>query len=531
MSDAQLQPATTLGWDTSLLVGLLPASLVRRACEGRGGTPEELLQCVDDAFVGMNTQVFAVAEEEPVNKAAAAAAAALAAAQASIAKDAPKAAAHQQRGNAFVRKGAKSRKANVAARAAYSEALLYCGEAAVRAVLHSNRSLVRLRLGDAAGALADAREGVALDPGYEKAPKRLEKALAAMKSSVEEIDDEEEEAAAAPEEGGGAVKWAEGRGARDSGRCMLAAEGADIVAGCSVLGQAPAAAALRPEAWRTHCHWCLRAVVSGAPFCCGGCAHVQYCGAACRAAAAEEHGAECGRAEFALLPPTTVCAMRLNRKSKGDKTAAGLELRRALAPMATHGDELDGFELLGHCVQAAAACRLPPALLESEKMEPADALRLCLLTQFNAVALGGVGIAIDNRDGGGQVEEVEQQSHAVALYTRVALANHCCEPSALLRFRGRDAELVALRGLSGGEEISLSYGPTVGRQARPERRQVLQRRWCFECRCVACSRPDSTQVDLERMRCRAEASMLDQAARQAVVGGDWGAAGEKAEAR
>ena len=79
-----------------------------------------------------------------------------------------------------------------------------------------------------------------------------------------------------------------------------------------------------------------------------------------------------------------------------------------------------------------------------------------------------------------------------ALYRHASLLNHSCDPNAAVSFEGNRLTVRAVKRVSGGSELTLSYGPQKGETRTAERRKWLWERYAFLCNCTAC-----TEVSLQ----------------------------------
>jgi len=87
---------------------------------------------------------------------------------------------------------------------------------------------------------------------------------------------------------------------------------------------------------------------------------------------------------------------------------------------------------------------------------------------------------------------------AQALFVRASLFNHSCSPNVARVQRGRCADFYALRDVSEGEALCISYGDP--REPPPFRRGRLRARFGFMCACARCDTgvqlPDMCQKHL-----------------------------------
>jgi hypothetical protein len=121
---------------------------------------------------------------------------------------------------------------------------------------------------------------------------------------------------------------------------------------------------------------------------------------------------------------------------------------------------------------------------------------------------------------------VEQQRQGFALFLRASCVNHSCSPNATIRYVQDDhafkrersqrdileasrIEVIPLRSIAAGEEITICYGPSYGIHSYNTRHECLMTQYLFYCRCKACedelrsqqlmveSSPGSTAKDID----------------------------------
>jgi len=83
--------------------------------------------------------------------------------------------------------------------------------------------------------------------------------------------------------------------------------------------------------------------------------------------------------------------------------------------------------------------------------------------------------------------------HAIAghtLDTFTALLNHSCDPNARLISEGAELRVRALKDISAGEELTISYGPDISDYSNPSdyegRQRYLRANYGFDCTCRVC---------------------------------------------
>lgn len=105
---------------------------------------------------------------------------------------------------------------------------------------------------------------------------------------------------------------------------------------------------------------------------------------------------------------------------------------------------------------------------------------------------------------------VEQRRVCIAVFLLASSMNHSCEPNCCLKYsikqmykdyalsEGYQLEIVALRDIRAGEELTVSYGVIAGRDSCEHRNEVLRRQYLFDCRCSACLRNGNTNLRADR---------------------------------
>ena len=71
----------------------------------------------------------------------------------------------------------------------------------------------------------------------------------------------------------------------------------------------------------------------------------------------------------------------------------------------------------------------------------------------------------------------------------LALANHSCNPNAVVVFDGRSVGLLALEPIGNGEQVFISYITTT--EDRTSRQRDLKQRYFFDCQCERCREDES----------------------------------------
>ena len=99
----------------------------------------------------------------------------------------------------------------------------------------------------------------------------------------------------------------------------------------------------------------------------------------------------------------------------------------------------------------------------------------------------------------------QEESIGKALYSVESGINHSCKPNSLVSYDGCTLFLRATEPIENGTEVTHTYGPTISRGGREERRDELRTRYFFECECRGCQEdlsPSSpTSVSPGAFRC------------------------------
>ena len=91
-------------------------------------------------------------------------------------------------------------------------------------------------------------------------------------------------------------------------------------------------------------------------------------------------------------------------------------------------------------------------------------------------------------------------SGEAALFEHVACANHSCRPNAAIRLDGDELRFVALRSVSEGEEVTISYVHDDVLFMPVKLRRKFLRAWDFVCLCPRCDADTSDLKAWERIR-------------------------------
>lgn len=93
------------------------------------------------------------------------------------------------------------------------------------------------------------------------------------------------------------------------------------------------------------------------------------------------------------------------------------------------------------------------------------------------------------------VRTIYTKDLGIGLMHTFSLLNHSCKPNAYIDFNGMGARLFALRPISAGEAIRITYGPLAGRESLEERQHFLKLNYSFKCACHSCTLGDTMISD------------------------------------
>ncbi|KAG6547758.1 hypothetical protein Mapa_010571 [Marchantia paleacea] len=313
----------------------------------------------------------------------------------------------------------------------------------------------------------------------------------------------------------------------------------------------------------THCHYCFE-VLPVDPVGCYGCAIPTYCSDLCRDQATAmpgtpsptldgnhrteekiskrppfkvhgEHVHECGGCAWsAVLPTEAVLAARILFRStltaeildndsspkvtgdiphKGERAdrQAYLTRTRMIESLCSNFDKLSSndkleMHVLGVIVARCIQQSTKSFMVHGTKSAAEVASKLVLLiaqTRVNAMAIYRMSSpeADMNSTTDMALCTVEQVKVAQGLFLLGSSLNHSCVPNVHASFKLRCLFVQSVSAISAGSSLELCYGPQVGHMSHMERKNTLQERYCFTCKCSACARLSSSDLFLRSFRC------------------------------
>lgn len=85
---------------------------------------------------------------------------------------------------------------------------------------------------------------------------------------------------------------------------------------------------------------------------------------------------------------------------------------------------------------------------------------------------------------------------ATALFPRIAILNHSCDPNIRNGFDGNALTIKATRHIRCGEEIFNGYCPSYRLLETAKRRQLLKEQYSFDCDCSVCELNDGVVLEV-----------------------------------
>lgn len=89
---------------------------------------------------------------------------------------------------------------------------------------------------------------------------------------------------------------------------------------------------------------------------------------------------------------------------------------------------------------------------------------------------------------------IDSQRIFTAIFPRISMFNHSCDPNIRNRFNGSELMVYARRAIRDGDEIFNCYGPNNKLNCRQERQELLNQQYHFECNCFSCNGSDEDYV-------------------------------------
>ena len=269
---------------------------------------------------------------------------------------------------------------------------------------------------------------------------------------------------------------------------------------------------------------------------------VQFCSGSCRAAAASQHGPECGLLERLLqldIGPMALLSFRLVAAA-GPARLRQQRLERSdfsgSSDVAPPGNPLDAARcLVGHTDRRSVADlfrRTATAVCLACLLYSRSARRIPLAQDRNQngtsarkdVSHNWECAVEENSSNDDDLEETaagllhylqslpcnahevseqvqlhqsaELREVGAAVYPSASLLNHACDPNVVRVSHGTSCVVRVIRPVAAGDELLDNYGFHWAVQSWSQRQTALKRQYHFDCHCLACTEDWALHVDL-----------------------------------
>ncbi|KAM9779555.1 N-lysine methyltransferase SMYD2-B-like isoform 1-T1 [Syngnathus typhle] len=203
---------------------------------------------------------------------------------------------------------------------------------------------------------------------------------------------------------------------------------------------------------------------------CGKCKKAHYCNVKCQKGDWAAHKLECSAmvayGEKWRPSETSRLVARILAKKEMQRERSASERILLVGDLQSHVEDTDKEK--GDKIQADAAGL---HRFYSKHLDFPDSKEL--LSLFSQVSCNGF-----------TIEDEELSQVGTAIYPDVALLNHSCVPNAIVTFKGRDAEVRAVRDMKAGDEVLISYIDLL--YPTDDRNERLRESYYFTCDCEEC---------------------------------------------
>jgi len=323
----------------------------------------------------------------------------------------------------------------------------------------------------------------------------------------------------------------------EKGRHLLSEN--EIKAGSTILEETAFAHILIPDFQFLNCHHCLKLKVNLIP--CPGCCDVGYCSLDCLSNDEATHLLECSfmhllhSVGIAHLSYKIVAIVGVDRAISVAKTQdfkpcsqdriVNTDDYLNVSKLMTHEDSTAPEDLFQYTLTAILLLRMicssnnsvPVHFIDNNAVKTTDLLdHYCKLQNtidagqsnsltattihktlcyLGAILLHHVEQLICNasaitdiqvEEAGDRTTTEQQVRIATAIFPRLSMMNHSCDPNIIVSYVGTTVTAKATRPILPGEEIFNCYGPHHLRMSRKERRDALKQQYHFICRCSKC---------------------------------------------
>eukprot|EP01129_Flabellula_baltica_P014030 TRINITY_DN6640_c0_g1_i1.p1 TRINITY_DN6640_c0_g1~~TRINITY_DN6640_c0_g1_i1.p1 ORF type:complete len:439 (-),score=59.87 TRINITY_DN6640_c0_g1_i1:3-1319(-) len=263
----------------------------------------------------------------------------------------------------------------------------------------------------------------------------------------------------------------------DKGRGVYAVNGFDV--GRTVLVDHPVASTVKKEYVRKCCENCFLVGLERYKVC-SRCKRMFYCGRDCQKAHWKRiHKSECD-AIVSVLPNVPTESMLLaTRILHGEHSIRMDEF--------VNNRDVFGSKELDDLVQMSRL--IQDFRTELKEIDLNVILNLLCILKCNVF----------------NIHDNEMRNIGVGLYPNACLINHSCNPNTVPCFEGEKVVLRAIRPISEGEEITVTY-VEIG-ASRQDRQTELKENFYFECSCTTCQ-DFERDIIMNQLKCNSCSSIL-----------------------
>ncbi|XP_067642855.1 SET and MYND domain-containing protein 4 [Eurosta solidaginis] len=298
---------------------------------------------------------------------------------------------------------------------------------------------------------------------------------------------------------------------KDKGRFIVAGE--NLKTGDVVLCEDPIVACLSPSFYGSHCHHCLKRLVTPVP--CTNCSGIAFCSPECMGEACNSyHRFECHFMDLFIGSGMSIlCYLALRIFTQASSVESALhDANSVYENLCSHVESRQADDYLQRSLMAGFLLRcLQKAQYfgrrKSEGVNPTAMelkvgtalLGLLQVLQYNAHEIFETKVTDQHRFEGSKVVYV-----GAALYGTGAYFNHECWPTVARYFVGKKLVLTAIKPHQPNEVVAENYGPIFTKNNLKERQRSLRARYLFDCKCMGCQENWHTiqKIDKQvRFRC------------------------------
>lgn len=224
---------------------------------------------------------------------------------------------------------------------------------------------------------------------------------------------------------------------------------------------------------------------------CLGCDEVRFCSVYCRDECWKTvHSKECGYVGSMEFLTTSYNALRVVLIGGSEKALKNFRNPKPLeywtknkltsnyegfASLMAHSRRMADHQLLTFLFQSSIAAEF--ALLLQVFPAETDFLELTSLMFSHSLRI---------KTNGWAIYDSQHQQNGSAVFVSFSMPNHSCAPNSHQNYYGNTMVSNATKAIKKGEEVTMSYGPSVGSMELWQRQNKLRDQYDFECDCEGC---------------------------------------------